>query len=107
MTIFGRLPGRLAVACTLPSAQQPVRAAEWDEVFAHSVRRVTRTSSTSLELDLVGDPAPVWELAMRETDCCSFFDFTLNGSTLRIEVPAQHADVLSALAAMADSGPGR
>jgi hypothetical protein len=104
MTNPGQLPALLGAACTLPTTEQPLRAAEWHALFTESVRRVTRTKSTSLDLELGGDPAPALELAARETECCSFFSFSLHGSTLRVEVSPEHADLLSALAGLAESG---
>jgi hypothetical protein len=95
-------------ACTLPTAEQPVRLAEFDDLFATAVRGVHRTSPTSVRLQLRPEPAVAAraaDLVVRETQCCSFFTFTMaaSGGQLSLEatVPAQYADVLEALAARA------
>jgi hypothetical protein len=92
-------------ACALPTAEQPLRVAEFDELFAGSVREVTREGPTGVRLDL--DPVPrvaarAADLMARETGCCSFFGFTLVADggrlTLTITVSPGHTGVLSALA---------
>lgn len=95
-------------ACTLPTAEQPVRLAEFDDLFATAVQGVHRTSPTSVRLQLRPEPAVaarVADLVVRETQCCSFFTFTLaaTGGQLSLEatVPEQYVDVLEALAARA------
>jgi hypothetical protein len=105
-------------ACTLPTAQQPVRLAEFDELFA-TVRQVDQMDPTHARLHLTGPAgltARVRELTVRETECCSFFTFTTTPQPattgeallLDIEVPAAYAGVLASLArrATAVSGPG-
>jgi hypothetical protein len=94
--------------CTLPTAERPLRAAEFDEVFARSVRGVDRADPLRLVLELeptAAVAARVADLVVRETECCSFFTFTLTatGGALRLDievVPAQ-VEVLDALAARA------
>jgi hypothetical protein len=95
-------------ACTLPTAEQPLRLAEFDDLFATAVRGVHRKDPTRVRLDLTPEPAVAAraaDLAVRETRCCSFFTFTLAASggqlSLDIAVPAERADVLAALAARA------
>jgi hypothetical protein len=91
-------------ACTLPTADQPLRVAEWDDLFATSLRAVER-GSTRARLVLSGDDGlatRVQRLADAETACCSFFTFTVTsldraGIALGIEVPPARADVLTAL----------
>ena len=90
-------------ACTLPTVEQPLRRAEFDELFA-SARKVRRRDDTTLILEL--DPTPAMaaraaDLAMREIDCCSFFTFTLQLTTGTVSlaigvVPAQ-TSVLDAI----------
>jgi hypothetical protein len=98
-------------ACTLASAERPLRLAEFDELFATAVRGRHRLSATRLRLLL--DPAAeprARDLAGRETQCCSFFTFTFapaDGAVqLDVEVPAAHVDVLEALAQRATTGIG-
>ena len=80
-------------ACTMPTAERPLRLAEFDALFADAVR------SVAYENDRVRD------LAERETACCSFFSFVVDGEsddlTLEVSVPPQHRDILKALAARA------
>ena len=102
-------------ACTLPTAEQPVRLVEFDDLFATSLRAVERPpgTTTRARLVLAGDDGlrdRVQRLADAETACCSFFTFTvtpLGGAAgdderttvaLDIEVPAARADILAALA---------
>ena len=92
-------------ACTLPTADQPLRVAEWDSLFAGSLRAVERPDAIRARLVLSGDEsliARVQELADAETACCSFFRFTVTplgkgDVVLDIEVPPARSDVLSAL----------
>jgi len=97
-------------ACTLPTAEQPLRVAEFDDLFATSLTAVVRPqgAATRAGLLLAGDAGlreRVQRLAAAETACCSFFTFTVTPLTgddqatvaLDIEVPAARADVLAAL----------
>lgn len=100
-------------ACTLPTAEQPLRLAEFDDLFASAVTGVDRPAATRLLLGLPADPAVAAraaDLVVRESDCCSFFTFalTVNGARLRLEVtvPGAYADVLDGLAARATAGLG-
>jgi hypothetical protein len=57
-----------------------------------------------------GLAATVRDLTARETECCSFFTFTVTPEaapdgealTLDIEVPTRYADVLASLASLAE-----
>lgn len=95
-------------ACTLPTAEQPLRLAEFDDLFAAAVRRVEPVTAHHARLRLAGPAglaATVRDLTAREAQCCSFFTFTVTPEladegevvTLDIEVPAQYADVLGSL----------
>ncbi|MEU8816983.1 hypothetical protein [Actinoplanes sp. NPDC048796] len=89
-------------ACTLPTAEQPPRLAEFDRLFTTALREVTRSDATHARLRLAGPAAPVRDLAARETACCSFFTFTVTTGPgddvfLDVEVPELHAGVLTAL----------
>jgi hypothetical protein len=95
-------------ACTLPTAAQPLRIAEFDDLFRSAVIEVRRVGRLRLRLGLTPEPeaaARAAGLAVRETACCSFFAFTLTASggevALEIAVPAAHVDVLDALATCA------
>ena len=89
-------------ACTLPTAEQPLRIAEFDSLFA-TILRQERPSDRHLRLDLTAGADVVRDLARRESECCSFFTFTVTTPEagrvrLDIEVPSAHIDVLNALA---------
>lgn len=95
-------------ACTLPTADQPLRVAEFDALFAETVQGVRREERARLRLELAFGPehaARAAELTARESGCCSFFTFTLTiaggGLTLDVAVPPEHAEVLDALQARA------
>jgi hypothetical protein len=106
-------------ACTLPTADRPLRVAESDDLFAATLRAVQRPpgSATRARLLLTGDRGlrdRVQRLADAESACCSFFTFRLTpllgdapGTlALDIEVPAVHADVLTALVGRAERAGG-
>ncbi|WP_447001951.1 hypothetical protein ACRAKI_19600 [Saccharothrix isguenensis] len=99
-------------ACTLPTAQQPLRVAEFDTLFTTALGAVHRAEPTRLRLTLDGAPeveVAARELADRETRCCSFFVFTFSrtgdGGALYVdvEVPKAHFDVLDGLAERAQA----
>ncbi len=93
-------------ACTLPTAQRPLRLAEFDQFFRAAVRGSERLSTQHLRLRLAGDAqveATARDLAARESSCCSFFAFDISRSgpdalTMDVRVPATHVDVLDGLA---------
>ena len=111
-------PGGLAwtsvEACTLPTAERPLRLAEFDDLFATSIRSVDRPGDTRARLLLAGDDGlagRVQRLADAETSCCSFFTFrvsTVEGGlvALDVEVPSAYAGVLAGLVARAEAAPG-
>jgi hypothetical protein len=99
-------------ACTLPTVDRPLRLAEFDDLFATSLRGQQRLSPTALRWRL--DPsaeATARGLTARESSCCSFFLFSFapDGDRLDLEVrvPAAHVDMLDALADRAAAGIAR
>ncbi|MGW4248272.1 hypothetical protein [Nocardia sp. NPDC004722] len=99
-------------ACTLPTADQPLRVAEFDRFFAEAVRGVERPDRTRLELIIdTGAESRGRELAARETECCSFFTFSFegtgDGSMMCIDVPAAYVEVLDALEVRLRTTPRR
>lgn len=99
-------------ACTLPTAERPTRLAEFDALFAEAAREVTRTGD-GVRIRLAGTEGlgeRVRDLTRRETECCSFFTFAIEGEgegaiegedadlTLAVSVPAERRDILDALA---------
>jgi hypothetical protein len=97
-------------ACTLPTAERPLRVAEFDELFATSLRGLERPSPATLRMNLDPDPDVAERaagLVMRETECCSFFTFSLvaTGGQLRLDiaVPSTQVSVLDALQARASA----
>ncbi|WP_030275393.1 hypothetical protein [Streptomyces sp. NRRL B-24484] len=94
------------VSCTLPSEERPLRAAEWDGLFAGHLQQASRTGPLGLRLELdAGCEAPVRDLAEREGGCCSFFAFAVavrpEAVLLDVSVDAAHAAVLDAVEARA------
>jgi hypothetical protein len=95
--------------CTLPTAERPLRLAEFDDLFATALRAQTRLSPTALRWRL--DPAAeatAQDLAVRESSCCSFFSFSFapDGDAVRLDVrvPEAQVAVLDALADRASAG---
>lgn len=100
-------------ACTLPTVEQPLRRAEFDDLFTHDVLGVFRESPGRLQLQLRPDAsvaARAAGLAVQETGCCSFFTFDLtiaDGEVgLRIGTTSAHEQVLAALAGRAEAQMG-
>jgi hypothetical protein len=95
--------------CTLPTAERPLRVAEFDELFANALRGQARPGPTHLRLLLDGSvevEATTRDLTARETACCSFFTFTTTRTPdgrvrLDVEVPASRTEVLDAIATRA------
>jgi hypothetical protein len=87
-------------ACTLPTEQRPLRRAEFDDLFATVVGR-DRVAAGHLRLVLTAAEAEVRDLTARETECCSFFRFTIaarpGAVVLDIEVPPVQVAVLDAI----------
>jgi hypothetical protein len=95
-------------ACTLPTAERPLRLAEFDALFATAVRAVEPVGPTHARMRLTGPAglaATVRDLTARETECCSFFTFTITPEpaaegealTLDVCVPVAYAEVLASL----------
>lgn len=97
-------------SCTLPTAERPLRLAEFDELFAHVVGAVEQREPGRVRLRLEPTPelaARAANLVVRETACCSFFTFTLTATGgelhLDVSVPDGHLDVLDAVGARAEA----
>jgi len=95
-------------ACTMPTAERPLRLAEFDTLFATSARRVIRDEH-GVRIHLEGDSSlrdRVRDLAERETACCSFFTFVIEGSSsavvMDVSVPENRREILDALASRAE-----
>lgn len=90
-------------ACTLPTVERPLRLAEFDDLFRQCVLGVDRDElSTRLTLKgATGLRARVADLTARESECCSFFEFSLDGDddglVLVVSVPETRAKILHAL----------
>ncbi len=98
-------------ACTLPTVEQPLRVAEFDDLFSASVTAAERVDATTLRLTLGGDEDRARELADRESSCCSFFGFTFapaddGAVAMTVTVPPAHVAVLDAFAARATTAAG-
>jgi hypothetical protein len=100
------------IDCTLPTAERPLRVAEFDELFATALRGQTRLGPTRLRLTLDGADeveATIGDLIARENACCSFFTFTLTRTPgrqlqLDVQVPANRTEVLDGLSTRAAAG---
>jgi hypothetical protein len=100
-------------ACALPTAEQPLRVAEFDDVFADHLESVELLGATGVRMVLAGPEglaAVVRDLTDRESACCSFFEFRVSEPgiesgtervVVEVHVPPTHADVVAALAARA------
>lgn len=91
-----------AEGCTLPTEDQPLRLAEFDELFATALRSVQRPDPTWLRLRLATEAdARAQELTAREADCCDFFDFDVHPASdevlVDVRVPANRTSVLDGL----------
>lgn len=91
-------------SCTLPTAEQPLRVAEFDDLFATAVAPAERLGSTTLRVHLpAGDEvvSTARDLAARETGCCSFFAFEVrsssSGTELEVRVTKSQTAVLDAM----------
>ena len=91
-------------ACTLPTDEQPLRRAEFDALFAEDVTSVDQLSPERVRFELRVDPdaaARAAGLAVKETGCCSFFDFDLfigeGKVSMTVSTSTTHAAVLTAL----------
>lgn len=98
----------LLADCTLPTQQQPLRVAEFDDLFGSALRKIERRDQALLVLTFDGDAgveATVRDLIAREAQCCSFFTFAVTtgsrGCRVEVGVPDTHLDVLDGLAARA------
>jgi len=98
-------PQWIAESCTLPTDEQPLRTEEFDELFRHDVIGVEQTAAGTISLALRTDPevaSRAASLAVRETACCSFFDFELSvvggATTLHVSTDEAHVGVLTAVA---------
>lgn len=90
-------------ACTLPTAERPLRVAEFDQLFADHLHSAERVDPQTLDLLLAAESREtVADLTARESACCSFFDFELSAAPggelrLRIGVPPAQVAVLDGL----------
>ncbi len=94
-------------ACTLPTAERPLRIAEFDDLFRFVARAERREPQ---RLDLVLErivETPARDLARRESECCSFFTFKFDALgdelVMQIGVPPSQIEVLDAIEARVTS----
>lgn len=100
-------------ACSLPTAEAPVRVAEFDDLFREVVVEVEHPSSGELHLKLRATPdnaARAARLAAMETGCCAFFTFALTIADdeldLSVTTGPAHERVLAALGTRARDKAG-
>lgn len=101
-----------AGACTLPTAEQSGRLAEFDGLFA-STRSVVRRSTSWLRVELDGGEqveGVARDLTERESRCCDFFEFSVTREGGRVDldvwVPEERSRVLDGLAEQARQAVG-
>ncbi len=113
LTLADGDPGWVPQACTLPTVEQPLRIAEFDDLFATGLHGLERVAPTRLQLRLAaGVEATARDLTARETNCCSFFTFdyapgAVGELLLDVTVPDAYVAVLDALAVRAAAGLGQ
>ncbi len=97
-------------ACTLPTVEQPLRVAEFDDLFATAVRPAERLAPTELRIHLPPGHETVSitrDLIAKETGCCSFFSFDIVPSAteteLDVRVPDARTAVLEAMQQRAEA----
>ena len=97
-----------SAACTLPVAERPARFAEFDGLFADTLREVRRAAEGRLRLRFGGGAdvgGRVRDLTEREALCCSFFDFAVERDgdqvIVDVRVPPGREPVLDGLTAKA------
>ena len=99
--------------CTLPTAQRPLRVAEFGALFDTALRGVERGDDATLRLTLIESSwDEVERLTAAETDCCSFFRFSLSRRDdrlvgLTVTVPANQSAVLDGLTRQAETALAR
>ena len=106
-------PSWVPDACTLPTAEQPLRTKEFGELFRDAATGVQRVDAQRARLVLRPEPgiaARAADLSVRETQCCSFFEFTLSATggelTMDITAPPAQVDVLDAFVERARTAAG-
>ena len=82
-------PGRLlGAACTLNSGEMRERLAEWGALRDRATAIEPLSGGARLAFGATEPVAPIADLVSRESECCSFYTFTL-----RIDGPTRHLDV--------------
>ena len=86
-------------ACTLPTVEKPLRVAEFDDLFATALRDIDRPALTRLRLTLdTAVEASARELVARESECCSFFTFTVSRTATELVIDVGAGRVLERIA---------
>jgi hypothetical protein len=87
-----------------PAVEQPLRVAEFGDLFATATLPAERIGPTELRIHLPAGnevASKAQGLAAREAGCCSFFGFDVqasaSGIVLSIRVPGSQAAVLDAM----------
>jgi hypothetical protein len=110
----------IADFCTLPTAAQPLRLLQFDELFRRQVHPPRWIGPHRVEFTFAGAEglyAEVSDLVARESECCSFFEFAIDQHAepavqedhllLRVGVPTNRDEVLQALTERALTAIGR
>jgi DNA-binding transcriptional MerR regulator len=82
-------PERLiGAACTLDSDEMRERLAEWRGLRDRATTIELLPGGARLAFDAAEPVAPIADLVSRESECCSFYTFTL-----RVDGPMRHLDI--------------
>jgi hypothetical protein len=94
-------------ACTLPTVERPLRLAEFDALF--SLATSVEYDGSTARLHFSGPPTlrdEVVELTARESQCCSFFAFSVEGTDSEVDLgigaSTEHEPLVAALVARAE-----
>lgn len=83
------VPERLiGAACTLNSDEMRGRLAEWRGLRDRATAIEPLPGGARLAFDAAEPVAPIADLVARESECCSFYTFTL-----RVDGPMRHLDI--------------
>jgi MerR family transcriptional regulator, copper efflux regulator len=95
---------RIPITCTLSATDKAARGDEWQQFRTSNVTDYIRTDS-SVCMKLIGGDDVILaavDLARREKDCCSFFEFHLellpDAVWLHVTVPLEATSLLDAFA---------
>ena len=97
----GEIMNQPEVTCTLQPIDRKTRVEEWRSLLERVVERTSVEGGVNVRFGPGVKGATVADLASREVECCSFFDFSLaisrSGLTLEVRAPAEGQAMLDEL----------